>query len=144
MGSVAIDIVNAKDFVDFLNGMQLTNFLQIRSAREFACDDVSSLYARVDLCRRSLAAPSHAHLYYLLIARRAQDVSMISKDTLPCLFETVTVDHGMMIRGSKNGGHNLDTGSVNLRMEIVLQQTICFGASYIDALVCRFQSGPRK
>jgi hypothetical protein len=29
-------------------------------------------------------------------------------------------------------------------MEIVPQQTICFGASYIDTLVCRFQSGPRK
>lgn len=171
MGIVAIDIVNVKNFFDFLNEMQVNSSLQIRSARELACDDVSRLYDRVNLCRRPLAARSSANPYSLLITRRAKDVSMNSKDALPCLFKTVTVDQCMMIRGSKNCDHYVGTGSANLdflshnrvgsrlfwihrtklvsnevdlRMEVMYQQAICFGFSYIDALLCRFQSGPRK
>ena len=167
--TIDVEIGNGTDAP--LDRVGVANCLQMSTAPDFACDDLSRLFVRVEGRWRSLAElrPSSGYPHYPLTTRRAGGGRMIWGGDLSHLFEPVPVDHPLIVCVSRDGERSVGTASAdpdylfhnraNPRLlcihstqaisdgvapgaEVLHRQRIYFAAGGIDACLERYRAEP--
>ena len=114
-GLLTLDVVIGNGSDRPLDRVGVANCLQMSTAPDFACDDLSRLFVRVEGRWQRLAElrPSSGYPHYPLANRRAAGGRVVWGGDLTHLFEPVAVDHPLMVCVSRDGNRSVGTASAD-------------------------------